>query len=311
VEAVPWARPGERMTRALETEALRRVRDATIQGVCRQLGLHWTTVMRLIERWVRESAEKRFRRRLRRIGVDEVSYGRGQQKYLTIVWDHDRGQVVWIGKGREQETLTGFFEKLGRRRAHKLVCVTMDMAEGYIRAVEKHAPQADIIFDRFHIERYLTRAVDEVRKAELWRKGGRYRKAIKGKKWLLLSKRRRVHWRRRLDLDELLKLNRRLAIAYQLKEQFEHVWTYRTEGSMAVYLEWWRQQLRWTRLVPLHRFWAMIQRHLLGVVAWAKHHMSNAALESNNSRVRGISQRARGYRNVDNLMAVLYHCGWK
>jgi len=80
-----------------------------------QLGLHWTTVMRLVERWVRESAERHFRRSLRRIGVDEVSYGRGRQKYLTIVWDHDRGGMVWIGQGREQETLCQFFDKLGPR----------------------------------------------------------------------------------------------------------------------------------------------------------------------------------------------------
>lgn len=308
---MPWARPRSRFTHRFEADILSRARETSIQGVCRQLRVHWTTVMRLVERWVKESAERRFRRKLRRIGVDEVSYGRGQTKYLTIVWDHDGGQVVWIGKGRERDTLAAFFQKLGRRRAHRLVCVTMDMAEGYMGAVTEHAPQADIVFDRFHIERHLTRAVDEVRKQEFWRHGGAKREAVAGKKWLLLTKRRRLHWRRRGPLDALLRLNRRLARAYILKEQFDHIWTYTTEGGMLTFLDQWAGMLRWSRLGPLRRFLAMLDDHIEGIMAWAKHHLSNAALEGNNRRVRGLSHRGHGYRNPDNLMLMIYHCGWR
>jgi len=306
VELVPWARPRSRLTHMFEAEILKRARTTSIAGVCRQLHLHWTTVMRLITHWVEESAERRFRRKLRTIGVDEVSYGRGQSKYLTIVWDHQAGHVVWIGQGREEHTLKTFFEKLGRRRCHRLVAVTLDMAQGYINAVREHAPQADLVFDRFHIERHLTNAVNEVRKAEFWRKGGPAREAIRGKKFLLLKKRRRLHWRRRRELDELFRLNRRLQVAYMLKEQFDEVWGYRTERGMGEALERWRRLLRWQRLGPLKRFWAMLERHWFGVLAWAKHGLSNAALEGNNSRVRGISQRGHGYRNPDNLMQILF-----
>ena len=122
VEQAPWARTRSRFTHQFEAEVLRRARDTSILGVCRQLGLHWTSVMRLIERWVEECAEKHFKRPLRRIGVDEVSYGRGQQKYLTIVWDHDRSRIVWIGRGRERATLGDFFTKLGHRRAGRARC---------------------------------------------------------------------------------------------------------------------------------------------------------------------------------------------
>lgn len=311
VEQVPWARPRSRYTHEFEAEVLRRARDTSILGVCRQLGLHWTSVMRLIEHWVEESAARHFRAPLRRIGVDEVSYGRGQSKYLTIVWDHDRSRIVWIGRGRDRDTLDGFFAKLGPRRARRLVVVTMDMAQGYIGAVQAHAPQAAIVFDRFHIERYLTWAVDEVRKHEFWRRGGAYRAAVRGKRFLLLRKYRRVHWRRRGALAELLLLNRRLFRAYVLKEQFEHAWTYTTERGMREFLVRWRRLLNWSRLRPLIRFWEMLMRHVDGVVAWATYRMTNAALEGNNARVRGISQRAHGYRNPTNLMLVLYHASWR
>jgi transposase len=311
IERVPWARTRSHHTRMFESEVLRRARDTSIAGVCRQLGIHWTTAMRLIRQHVEEQADKRFRRRLRRVGVDEVSYGRGQQKYLTIVWDHDRAVVVWIGEGREEKTLGQFFAKLGRRRARTLEVVTMDMAQGYVAAVREHAPQADIVFDRFHIERHLTQAVNEVRKQEFFRRGKDQRRVIRGKKFLLLKKRRRLHWRRRPELDELLKLNRRLCRAYVLKEQFEHAWHYTTEQGMGTFLVEWRQMLRWTRLGPLQKFWAMIARHWAGVLAWAKHHMSNAALEGNNAKVRGLSNRAHGYRNPDNLMTILFHASWR
>jgi transposase len=268
--------------------------------------------MRLIEQWVEESAARHFRAPLRNIGVDEVSYGRGQDKYLTIVWDHDRSRIVWIGRGRDRETLDAFFAKLDEKspRSRKLVAVTMDMAQGYISAVQAHAPQAAIVFDRFHIERYLTRAMDEIRKQEFWRRGGVYRDAVRGKRFLLLRRYRRVHWRRRGDLAMLLQLNQRLFRAYVLKEDFEHAWSYTTEAGMRRFIVGWRKSLNWTRLRPLIAFWEMLMRHIDGVVAWARLRLTNAALEGNNSRIRGLSQRARGYRNPNNLMLVLYHASW-
>jgi transposase len=311
VEQVPWARTRSRFTHQFEADVLRRARDTSISGVCRQLGLHWTSVMRLIERWVEESAARHFRRPLKHIGVDEISYGRGQDKYLTIVWDHDRSCIVWIGHGRDRDTLGAFFTKLGPKRSHRLVAVTMDMAQGYIAAVTAHAPQAAIVFDRFHIERYLTWAIDEVRKQEFWRRGGAYREAVRGKRFLLLRKYRRVHWRRRGALALLLAMNRRLFRAYVLKEQFEHAWTYTTARGMREFLVRWRRLLNWSRLTPLIRFWEMLWRHVDGVTAWAEYRLTNAAVEGNNSRIRGLSQRGRGYRNPNNLMLVLYHASWR
>ena len=115
IEQVAWARTRSRFTHQFEAEVLCRARDTSISGVCRQLGLHWSSVMRLIERWVEEVAARQFRKPLRYIGVDEVSYGRGQNKYLTIVWDHVRARVVWIGHGRDRETLDAFFAKLDEK----------------------------------------------------------------------------------------------------------------------------------------------------------------------------------------------------
>ena len=311
IEQVPWARTRSRFTHAFEADALRRARDSSISGVCRQLRLHWTSVMRLIERWVEESAARQFKKPLRVIGVDEVSSGRSKRKYLTIVWDHTRARVVWIGEGRERDTLDAFFTKLGPRRSRRIRVVTMDMWQGCIGAVQEHAPLAEIVFDRLHIERYLTQAVEEVRRQEFFRHGGAHRTAVRGKKWLLLTKFRRLRRRKRREFMALLAMNRRLFKAYLFKEHFEHAWTYTTEQGVREFLARWRSLLNWSPLASLIAFYDMLMRHVDGLVAWARHRLTNAALEGNNACVRAISQRAHGYRNPNNLMLVLYHASWR
>ena len=311
IERIPWARPRSHFTVHFEAEILGRVRDAPVQAVCRQLGVHWTSVMRLVERWVDRAAPRHFRAKLCRIGVDEASYGRGRQKYLTLVWDHDRRQIVWIEKGSERATLGVFFAKLGPRRARELRCVTMDMAPGYVAAAREQAPGVDIVFDRFHIERHLTHALNEVRKAELRRAGRQHRDIIRGKKFLLMRKRRRLHWRLRRDLDLVFQISPRLRKAYALKEQFADIWAATDEVQMAARLLAWRQALRWQHLRPFERFWEMIRSHAAGVLAWVRHRLTNAALESHNARVRSLSLRAHGYRNPRNLITMLYFCSWR
>jgi len=307
VEAVPWARPGSRLSRPLEDLILQLAREASFLAVAHHFGVSWKVVAALVRRLIRWYSRRPRRRALRLIGVDEVSYGRGQRKYLTVVWDHEAGEVVWVGSGREGETLRRFYEQLGPRRCRKLRVVTMDMWEGYIRATRAAAPQATIVYDRFHVERHLVWAVDEVRKEEFFRQGAAGRAMFRGKKWLLLRKRRRLHWRRRRELDELLVLNRRLAKAYIAKEAFERFWSLRSREGGRRFLLWWVSILKGERLEPLRRFARMVFDHLDGVLAWTTERLSNAAVEGNNARVRSLSQRARGFRNVSNLIERIYH----
>jgi len=307
-EAVPWARPGSRSSRGLERAVVELARNASLSAVARHFRLGWKVVFGMVKRLVSEALARK-KRVLRRIGVDEICYGRGQQKYLTIVYDHDRGEVVWVGEGRDKQTLDRFFAELGPRRSARIQAVTLDMAQGYIASVKQNAPAAVLVFDRFHIERHLTEAVNEVRKAEFWRHGGQMREIVRGKKWLLLTRRTRLHWRRRGPLDDLLRLNRTLAKAYLLKEDFARLWGYRScNGAAGFISEWARKLGRSRRLDPLRRFVGMLWSHLSGVLNYATWPLTNAALEGNNSRIRGLSHRARGYRNKANLILAIFHC---
>ena len=146
------------------TAYLAQVTDKT--RVTELMGISWTTVGAIVERVVARRLDPARLEGLRRIGVDEFSY-RKRHRYLTTVVDHDRRRVVWAAAGRSAATLGAFFDALGEERCAELECVTMDMAGGYIKAVEERLPEAQIVFDRFHVQRLASDALDAVRREQL------------------------------------------------------------------------------------------------------------------------------------------------
>ena len=157
-------RQGSRFTKSFEQEVAWLAQRTDVSAVANYFRVTWRSVRRIIQRVV---AEQRDERReldgLRVIGMDEISY-RKRHKYLTVVIDHLSGRVVWAGKERKAKTLLRFFRKLGPQRAAELEAVSMDMWEPYITVVGKKAPQARVIFDRFHIVKHLNEAVDKTRR---------------------------------------------------------------------------------------------------------------------------------------------------
>ncbi len=162
VEEVPWATPQSRFTRDFEEMVAYLAQGTDKTKVAKLMGISWVTVGAIVERIVAARLDPERLEDLRRIGVDEFSY-RKRHRYLTIVVDDDRGRVIWAGEGRSAEVLEGFFG--GVLRCFNIKEVTIDMAGGYIKAVENWLPQADIIFDRFHVQRLASDAVDEVRRS--------------------------------------------------------------------------------------------------------------------------------------------------
>jgi len=116
---------------------------------------------------------------LRVIGIDEVSRNKGH-RYLTLVYDLQRGQLVWVGKDRTKETLGRFFDELGSRRSCNLRAASLDMWAAYVDVVRERAPQAMICFDRFHVVRHLNEAVDEVRRSLVPKLSGPTKALVKG-----------------------------------------------------------------------------------------------------------------------------------
>src|SRR2546425_1240722 len=210
------------------------------------------------------------RQRARVLGLDEVSIRKGHT-YRIVVSDLIRQRPIWFGgTDRSEASLDQFYAWLGPRKTTRIRLVVMDMWKPFRLATARHAPQASILFDKFHILRHLGDALDEVRKREYARVSGRQRRFIKGQKYTLLAHRENLTLSGRRALRTLLAANKRLHTAYLLKESFGQLWDYGREGWARRVFEHWRAALKWQRLRPYEKFAAMIERHWEGIAAYCR-----------------------------------------
>src|SRR3989441_13307431 len=147
-------------------------------------------------------------------------------------------------------SLDQFYAGLGPRKAARIRLVVMDMWKPFRLATARHAPQASILFDKFHVVRHLGDALDQVRKSEYARVSGRQRRFIKGQKYTLLAHRENLTLDGRRALKTLLAANKRVKTAYLLKESVGQVLDYGREGWGRRFLEHWRAALKGQRLRP-------------------------------------------------------------
>ena len=182
-----------------------------------------------------------------------------------------------------------FYEFLGKENADKIRLVVMDMWKPFRHSTRSHAPQAAILFDKFHILRHLGEALDKIRKAEYGRIAGPQRKFIKGQKYVLLSHKENLTTESRNSLQLLLKANKRLNTAYILRESFDQLWDYKSEAWARRFFDNWKAQLRWQRLKPYEKFAAMIDRHWDGIPPTAGRKTKSPSASSKVSTTKSAS----------------------
>jgi transposase len=226
---------------------------ASARQVARQFRLPASTVraidLRYLERW----NSSRRRPALRQMGVDEIYLGK-KEKFLSVVCNLETGEPLWFGRERKKESLDEFFQtELSARQRRGIEAACVDMWKPYRLSIEQWAPNCRIIYDKFHIMQHANGAVDEVRRAEFFRKGGSMRGVVKGKRWLLLSRWVNLDTGKKRQLNTMFALNRRVLKAYLLKESLDRLWTYHYEGAMVRYLNSWIDQLKWQRLKPFEK----------------------------------------------------------
>jgi len=272
--------------------------SAAARQVARRFGLAESTVraidLRYLERW---NATRR-RPALRQMGVDEIHLGK-KQKFLTVVCNLDTAEPLWFGRERKKETLDTFFqEELSARQRRGIEAACVDMWEPYRLSIEQWLPQCQIVYDKFHIMQHANDAVDEVRRAEFFRKGGQMRGLVKGKRWLLLSRWVNLTVDKRQALNQLFALNRKVFKAYILKESLERLWSYRYEGAMLNYLRRWIDQLRWQRLEPFWKLAQLLLDHLDGILNYCRTKVPLGVVEAVNGNIKSLLRRGRGYKNL-------------
>jgi transposase len=281
----------------------KRCRAATIQDVAEELGLHWQTVKELEKQYMREQLRRAGTPGPKVIGIDEISI-RKRHTYRIVVSDLVRMRPIWFGgEDRSEASMDTFFEWLGPKKAAGLRLAVMDMWKAFRNSTERHAPQAHVLFDKFHVLRHLGTALDTVRKSEYARLSGKDRRFIKGQKYTLLAHRENLTLEGRTSLKLLLAANQRLNKAYLLKESFGQLWDYQSEAWARRFFENWRASLKWQRLKPYERFAEMIERHWDGIGAYCKpeNKVALGFVEGLNNKIRVIQRRAYGLRDEEYL----------
>ena len=303
VERLDWLAQNPRYTERFAMHVGALCRDMTNKAVADLERIHHTTVKDLDKIYMARQVAEAGLPAPRVIGIDEISIRKGHD-YRIVVSDLERGRPIWVGgRGRKEEDLDMFFEALGPRKTAKIQLAVMDMWKAFYNSTTRNAPNARIVFDKFHIMRHLSDALDAVRRSEYKRLAGKDRSFIKGQRYTLLSNRRNLTLDGRRALRKLFKANARLNRAYLLKESFGQLWAYRSEYWARRFFERWRDSLKWQRLGPYVKVAAMIERHWDGIASYCNpdNKCSLGMVEGLNNKIRVLQRRAYGYRDEDYL----------
>lgn len=314
VVAVPWARHGAGHTLVFDEQVAWLATQCSKSAITELMRIAWRTVGAIISRvWADvEALHDRFAN-LTRIGIDEISYKRGH-RYLTVVVDHDSGRLVWAAPGRDKATLAVFFDALGEQRCAQITHVSADGADWISSVVTDRCPNAVRCADPFHVVRWATDALDEVRR-QAWneargavtqRRAGRstgQAKALKGARYALWKNPENLTSRQQTKLAWIAKTDPRLHRAYLLKEGLRLVFQLPLEEAAETLDVWvgWARRCRIPAFIDLQR---RIVKHRTSILAAIEHGLSNGRIESVNTKIRLITRVAFGFRSPDALIAL-------
>lgn len=302
IEKVPLLPSKAPFSKRFEDAVGQACESAAARQVALRFGLPASTVRAIDQRYLERWAASRRKPVLAQMGVDEIYLGK-KEKFITVVSNLDSAEPVWFGRERKKETLDEFFDQeLSRRQRMRITAVCVDMWKPYRQSIEQHAPNCRIVYDKFHVMQHANEAIDEVRRAEFFRKGGQMRGLVKGKRWLLLSRWTNLSGGKRQELNHLFALNRKVFKAYLLKESLDRLWTYRYEGAMLNYLQRWIDQLRWQRLKPFQKLAEMLLDHLDGILNYCRTKVPMGVVEAINGNIKTLLRRGRGYKNLRYLL---------
>lgn len=307
VAAVPWARHDTGHTRAFDDQVAWLVTHTSKTAVVELMRISWRTVGAIAARVV---ADDRATRDpfdgLRRIGIDEISYRRGHN-YLMVVVDHDTGRLVWAAAGHDKATLQQFFDLLGPERCQKIQLVSADGVDWISHTARNACPNATVCLDPFHVVRWVTHALDLVRRRawnQLRRSDRRgHASQLQRSRWALWKNPEDLTERQHTKLAWIARHNRQLYRAYLLKEQLRLVFQQRGTTAITM-LDNWLTQARRCRIPEIVDIARRIKPYQPAINATLTHGLSNGLTESVNTKLRLLTRLAYGFRNTDNLIAL-------
>jgi len=312
VEQVPWSEHVDsRFTADFEDQVAYMAQRCDKTSIGCTFRIAWETVGRIISRVVERKRPENPLADLEWIGVDELSY-RKQHHYVTLVTDHKQRRIVWGKEGKSAETLLSFFKELGTEGCKRIKAVTIDMSQAYINAVKDAVPDAQLVFDRFHVQGLVSAAVDETRRDE-WQRLRRLADkqaatAIKHTRWALLKKPWNLTPKEQAKLSSLQETNSLLYRAYLLKESFSDILDRLQPNVVKDKLQGWLAWASRSRLPAFIRVGRTIREHLDDIVAYIRWRLTNGVVEGLGNKARLATRRAYGFHSAAAAIAMIMLC---
>jgi transposase len=308
---VAWAEPHSRFTVLFERLAIDVLGACDVASAAGLLRISWDEAWHLMDRAVTRGLAAKPLAVPAHVGVDEKAAGKGQD-YITVVSDLDVGTVEYLADERRQTSLDGYFDQFTAEQLEQIQAVAMDMWEPFATSVRAHLSDADdkIVFDRYHLMGYLTKAVDTVRKQENRALIAAGDKSMAGSKYLWLYSAENLPERHHNRFAILRAGDLKTARAWAIKESLRHFWSYKRRGWGAKHFTRWYFWATHSRLKPIIDAAKTLKRHEAGLLSYFAHRITNAGAEGLNSRIQAIRVSARGYRNREHFKTAIYfHLG--
>ena len=312
--AVPWAAKHSRFTLLFEAFAIDvLIAAGSVQAGRALIGLSWQSAHAVMQRAIDRGLAKRDNGGLRYVGIDEKSFGRGQS-YVSVMTDPQASRVLDVVPDRTEEAADTLWNTLTKAQRASIEAVSIDMWQAYENSVKTNAPQAEIVFDKFHIAKHLNEAVDKVRRAEHKELKAKGDDRLTGLRQLLMYHPENLDEERSERLSDFLgerkRQQLRTARAWCLKDYFRWFWEYPDATSAKEFFDEWSAWAIRSRLQPVKRVARMLKSRLKNILSWFRHPISNATAEGFNSRIQLIKSNARGFRNFANYRTrILFFCG--
>lgn len=295
---VPFADPRRSYTHTFERYALELSKATTIQDAARHLDVSWDIIKDIQKRNLHRRFGKPKLKNLKEIAIDEIAIGKGHA-YFTLVLDLRSGAVVHVGDGKGVAALTAFWKRLRASRA-KVKAVATDMSKAYIRAIRDNLPKAVHVFDHFHVIKLFNEKLSAFRR-ELFREltDEGQRKILKGTRWLLLKNPENLDPLRNEQqrLEDALRLNTPLTIAYYLKEDLRQIWQQNHKAMARRVLDDWIRRADASGVRMLQHFARTLEEHHDGILAFYDYRISTGPLEGINNKIKTMKRQAYGFRD--------------
>jgi transposase len=307
--SAPWAEPNSRFTLLFEAFAVQVLLASASHTQARELlKLDWESVQRIMERAVERGLARRGNAPLTHVGLDEKSFGKGQD-YISLMSDLKGRRVMEVVRDNNTAAAKQLWESLPPEQRKAVRAAAMDMSAGFARGTREAAPQVRIVYDKFHVSKHLNEAVDKTRRKEHRELQGKKDQTLKNTRWLWLQG-AVPEGEKALEFEQLCQRELRTAKAWAYKEMFAEFWAQGDALAAHGFFRRWKSAVMRTGLEEMKQVARMLGEHLEGLLNYFEHAITNAMSEGFNSRIQAIKTAARGFRRFENYrIRILFFCG--